>query len=272
MISLSKLLRVKIILLQQTQTPQQMGLGDFCSREECTKLLTFLHQCWCECDSSRFGQRRAITTPAQLCYTLESIYAHLSGKAFSQSSRGQSVDTASRRQIETFGRVLNDESASKKANSLVLESWQFEDECISGARLLRNGDAQARISYNQLIAVKPENATAFMLGTIAWAMIIKNGRLKIGVRYLPGAVDVVRIRATGINLTISEKYVPGWVLHAVPALTIPTSLIVPRGWFQSNRVVEALYQNGETQHLKMGFSVEQGLDYERVSFTLVKLA
>jgi len=272
MISLSKLLRVKNILLQQTQTPQQLGLGDFCSREECTELLTFLHQCWCECDTSRFGQRRLITTPAQICYTLEGIYAYLSGKSFRQSSRGQSVDTASRRQIETFGRILDEQSTPKEINSFALESWQFEDESISGARLLRNSDAQARVSYNQLIAVKPENANAFMLGSIAWAMIIKNGRLKIGVRYLPGTVDVVSIRATGINLTISEKYVPGCVLRAVPALTIPTSLIVPRSWFQTNRVVEALYQNGEKQHLKMGFSVERGLDYERVSFTLVKLA
>jgi hypothetical protein len=44
-------------------------------------------------------------------------------------------------------------------------------------------------------------------------------------------------------------------------------MIIPRDWFQPGRVVQVLWQNGETQNLKMGFSVEHGIDYERVSYT-----
>jgi len=70
-----------------------------------------------------------------------------------------------------------------------------------------------------------------------------------------------------VNQTVSEKYVPAFLLPAVAALNAPASLIIPRDWFQPDRVVEILHQNGEKKNVKMGFSVERGIDYERVSFT-----
>jgi len=46
-------------------------------------------------------------------------------------------------------------------------------------------------------------------------------------------------------------------------------MIIPRDWFQPGRVVEVLHQNAEKQNVKMGFSVEHGIDFERISFTPV---
>jgi hypothetical protein len=69
-------------------------------------------------------------------------------------------------------------------------------------------------------------------------------------------------------MTVPEKYVPAFLLPAVAELNTPASLIAPRDWYQPGRVVEVLRQNGEKEHLKMGISVERGIDYERVSFTI----
>jgi hypothetical protein len=107
-----------------------------------------------------------------------------------------------------------------------------------------------------------------MLGTTAWANVTRAGQLQIGVRYMPGSAEAVSIRATGVNMTVPEKYVPAFLLPAVAALNAPASLVIPRDWFQPDRVVEILHQNGEKENVKMGFSVERGIDYERVSFTL----
>ena len=85
---------------------------------------------------------------------------------------------------------------------------------------------------------------------------------------MPGSAEAVSIRATGVNMTVPEKYVPAFLLPAVAALNAPASLVIPRDWFQPDRVVEILHQNGEKENVKMGFSVERGIDYERVSFTL----
>jgi hypothetical protein len=93
--------------------------------------------------------------------------------------------------------------------------------------------------------------------------------LQIGVRYLPGTPEAVDIRATSINAAVSDKYVPAFLLPAVAALKIPASLIIPRGWFHPGRVVEIKHQNAEKLNAKLTLSIEHGLDYERVGFTLV---
>src|SRR5665811_2416257 len=78
MVPLSKLLRVKTILLQQGKTPLQLELGDH-NRDDCIEFLTFLHQCWCENRNSRSDQRNPVSKHAQLCYKPENIHAQMSG-------------------------------------------------------------------------------------------------------------------------------------------------------------------------------------------------
>ena len=270
MVPLSKLLRIKTILLQQGQTPRQANLCDRCSKSDCIELLTFLHQCWCENHNARFGERRPVTHHAQLCYKMEGIYAHLSGQPFKQPMRDASIGSVARKQIETFGRVLQDAHNKELFKmGFPLETWNLENESILGARLTREDPFGARLGYNQLIALRPSAAETFMLGVTAWTNMTRAGQLQIGVCYLPGTVEPVSIRATGINLTVSDKYAPAFLLQAVPALKIPASLVTPRDWFRPDRVVEVLHQNAEKQNIKMGFSVEHGIDYERVSFTPV---
>ena len=269
MVPLSKLLRVKTILLQQGQTPQQANLCGRCSSSDCIELLTLLHQCWCEDNSTRFGERRPVAQHAQLCYKLEGIFAHLTGKPFKQPGRDNALSSAARKQIEAFGRVLEGvQSKELLEMGYPLETWQFENESILGARLTREDAIGGRLSYNQLVALRPSDAETFILGSTAWTNVTRAGQLQIGVRYLPGSAEAVSIRATGVNKTVSEKYVPAFLLPAVVALSVPASLIIPRNWFQPDRVVEILHQNGEKKNVKMGFSVERGIDYERISFAL----
>lgn len=270
MVPLSKLLRVKTILLQQGQTPRQVNLCDHCNAGDCIEFLTFLHMCWCESHNTRFGERRPVAQHAQVCYKMDGIYAHLSGRPFKQPGRDGVVGDTARRQIEAFGRVLQDAHNKELLEmGFPLETWRFENESISGARLTREDTFGGRLNYNQLIGLRPSDAETLMLGAVAWANVTRDGQLQIGVRYLPGAAEPVSMKPTGLNQTVSNRYVPAFVLPAIQALKIPASLVIPRDWFQPDRVVEVLHLNGEAQDVKMGFSVERGLDYERVSFTLV---
>jgi hypothetical protein len=237
MVPLSKLLRVKIILLQQGKTPQQVSLSGLGNARACIDLLTFLHQRWCEDGNARFGARNPSSQHAQLCYKPESIYAHLSGK--------------------TQARM-----------ELPLETWQLDNESILGAKLTRIDVQGGRLSHNQLLALRTGDAETFMLGTTAWVSVTRTGQLSIGMRYLPGTVHAVEFRAADANPDAAEKSASGFLLQAVPALKSPPSLIIPRDWFKPERVVDITHQNGEKLQAKMGFSVERGIDYERVSFTL----
>jgi len=109
----------------------------------------------------------------------------------------------------------------------------------------------------------------FKLGTTTWVSVTRTGQLQIGVRYLPGIIHAIGLRTSDAGIQSPDKSAPGFLLQTVPALKIPASLVIPRNWFKAGRVVDIQQQNGEKQHAKMGFSVERGIDYERVSFTLV---
>lgn len=266
MVPLSKLLRVKTILLQQGQTPQQLGLGPGCNSADCGEFLTYLHRCWCEERNDRMAERRSATQSAQACYGLESIYAYSANKPFKQPGREAGTDSMARKQLATFGNVLSDTNRHNLSGmGFALETWRIEDESILGARLLRDGTVGARIGLHQIVAVRPEHATAFMLGTVSWANITSSGQLHAGIHYFPGVAQAISLKAVGANA--SDKYSAALLLPAVAELNAPPSLILPRNLFQPERMVEFFAPDKEKQKVKLGFSVERGLDYERVSFS-----
>jgi cyclic-di-GMP-binding protein len=270
MVPLSKLLRVKTILLQQGHPPQQVELGGRISARDCIELLTFLHQCWCEDKHTRFAVRNSGSQHAQLCYKPESIYAHLSGKTFKQGVQSAVASSMAQKQIEAFGRVLQDApNKTRVAMEFPLESWHLENESILGAKLTRVDELGGRLGYNQLLALRIGEAKTFILGTTTWARVTLTGQLCIGVRYLPGTVHAIGLRTTDASLAAPDNSAPGFLLEAVAALKTPPSLIIPRKWFKPGRVLEILHLNAEKQNATIGISVEHGIDYERVSFTLV---
>ena len=135
---LSKLLRVKTILLQQGETPKKVKLGGKGNARQCIELLTFLHQCWCEDNNVRFGERKPGSQHTQLCYKPENIYAQLSGKAYKQTIESSAANYTAQKQVEAFGQVLQNASGKSRTDAgSPLETWQLENESILGARLTR---------------------------------------------------------------------------------------------------------------------------------------
>ncbi len=273
MVPLSKLLRVKIILLQQGQSPQQLELGDECSRTDCAEFLNFLLRCWCEGRGERASMRTSETKPAQVCYGIESCYAYTANRPFKQSGKGTGSDAMARKQIETFGRILsaptNTGTHDLAEMGFTLETWHILDESVLGASILREGTAGERLGLNQLVAVRTESSVTFVLGAISWAKVAQTGQLHTGIHFFPGIPQAVSMKATGINIGASDKSVAALLLPALESLSIPASLIAPRDWFKPQRVVELTFIDDQKMKVQMEFSVEKGLDFERISFTKV---
>ena len=275
MVPLSKLLRVKIILLQQGQSPQQLGLCESSSGVDCIELLNHLHRCWCEeLDDRRLAARSSVTHQAQLCYGLEGIYTYIAKKPFKLPGKDGVVNALARKPIATLGHALSATDHKSLHGCLSdwgypLELWQIADESIFGARLLRAGSAGVRLGRDQIVLVHPANANVFILGTISRVSVTQTGQLSATVRYLPGVAQAIAIKATGINPGVKDQTAAALLLPAVPALKTPASLIIPRNWFQPGRVVEIIDPDNQKLGVKLGFSVEIGADYERVSFTQV---
>ncbi len=257
MIPLSKLLRVKAILLQQGQTAQQVGLGDHFDNRACHDLLILLHQCWCENKHMRSNQRKPVSRVTELCYQIEGIHAHLSGK---------DLNKLTIKKIATMGYVpLSDQRHTEV--DYPMESWLIENENIIGAFITRTDLTGVRFKCRQLIALRSAKSPSFMLATTSWMIVTQHGQLQMGIKYLPGQPVPVIIGTTGINLAKQEAR--ALLLPALPSLKTPTSLIIPRGLFQPGLVTELRQPDDNLSTVQLGFSVERGLDYERVSFTPV---
>jgi hypothetical protein len=270
MVPLSKLLRVKTILLQQGQTPQQLGLGNDSNSADCTDFLNKLHFYCCDANNNRIAERHPVAQSAALSLSIEGIYAHIAQKPFRQASKDVGSDSMARKQIAAFGRVLSDTNRHNIAQlGFALEDWQIENESIMGARLLREMKQGERIGTTQIVAVKPSDANAFMLGKVRWIVVTRGGQLRMGVHYIPGIAQAISIKSKNIiNPTQSDKTVAALYLPEVASLKTPASLIVPRDFFQPDHLAEIVHHDETHQTIKMGFSVDKGVDFERISFTL----
>lgn len=255
MVPLSKLLRVKIILLQQGANLEQVGLGELPGNAVAIELLTFLHQCWCEDSHARTVQRQAFGATVQFHYPLENIYTRLSGKSVPTARPADDLMT---KQIATFGRVL----PAAAVPGAPQERWLLEDESALGAKLTRQQAASGRLQLHQLVAVQGAEGV-FKLGAVAWLRVSVQGLLQLGVSYLPGIPEPLQLKG-------AEGIAPlGFYLPEVSAYRSPASLIVPRNVFSAGGMLQIVRASGERQNVKMGISVTRGWDYERISFTFV---
>lgn len=265
MVPLSKLLRVKSILLQQGQSPLQLELGNEFYGVDCVSFLNLLLHLWCEGASDRSAERHNVTLSAKLGTGFDLIYSHLSGKpikSLKQAGSGAELDASPKNQAST---LANSSSTSGQPDIAQLESWSIENESILGARLLRETKEGERIGNNQLIALRTKEAKAFMLGTVTWRSVTRNGQLRMGVQYLPGVAQAVTLKFKGED-PVTAKTAPGILLPEIATLKISGSLIVPREHFKANLQCELALPNQEKNSIKMGFSVLSGADFERISF------
>jgi hypothetical protein len=258
MMPMSKLLRVKIILLQQGASLDQVGLGELPSNAAAIELLTFLHWCWCEEDRDRGLKRNTIGEPVQFCYTPDMIFAYLNGKVVVPHKHN--MDSMARKQMEIFGRVLPVSSAQPAADNQ--EGWLLDDESVMGAKLTRHGLVPGRLNLHQLVAVRRDESRPFKLGAVAWLQVSVQGLLQLGVSYVPGIPEPVHIQVPG------GAQQAAFLLPEEVALRTPPSLILPRHVYKADGMLQIVFANGEKKHVKMGISVTRGFDYERISFSL----
>ncbi len=267
LVPLSKLIRVKTILLQQGQTPQQAELGNDIALKDCIDLLGKLHACWCENRKEYLVDAPRASNSLSMCIGLGQIYAHLAGKPFTPLKDTSKSMQDAQRQIETFGRVLdNTGKHALKELGFVPEEWLIEEDSLMRGRLLRLHTTGERLAPNQLISVFPPESTHYKLGIIDFVRATQRGQLYIGVHYLPARPQAIIARGNADNDMLQSGSTPALLLPALERLRIPSSLVLLRDWFSPGRKLEINLPDKSKQNVTLGFSVEKGIDCERVSF------
>lgn len=247
---ISKNLRVKQILLQQGQKPEPLGLGRDCEQPSCGQLLAQLHRYWCEGVPTRSFERCPSVNTAQVCFGLPAIWQIVAGKPFAQPGM-------KRRPAAPAQTALGPAQE---------ETWLVKDESVLGMRIERKGPGE-RLQVNRLLGLKLSNAGWRLLGVIRWLVVTRGGGLQAGLRTLPGAPQPVAVRPAGPGAASSgEPFLEALLLPEIPSLNLRGSLIVPKGIYQPQRLLE-LAREAETRKIKLELLVERGADYERVGFS-----
>lgn len=266
---LAKSLRNRIGLLRKGEPPSKLGLGKDCVQPSCEQLLVFLYRQWCRPKAPRAYQREHVTDVAQACNDMAAIHYYIAGKVFRQPGEKHQLSKSEHDQIATFGRVsTRDEDDYSVVRGFLLEHWQLEDESVQGLRMVRRaGNPGKRYAHGQLVGVRPTDTKRFLLAQVRWLMQGDGGDLHTGLSVLAGTPAAIAVRPVGVNVAATEKYTQALSLTGVSSLGIPTSLVVPAGWFKPGRVIEAYFD--KPARARLNEVIDRGVDFEQVVYELL---
>ena len=256
MSELGKNLKIRMVLLQQGQAPSQLGLGESLPPDFCLSLIEKLHRHWCEGKMARRFDERTISHRAELCFGLEEIHFHLSGKVFTQPVEKSSLNKRQHVEIGLFGHIA---SKGEQKNGRGTESWNIQDENGKEFSLIRT-EKGVRVSPGHLVGIRGDEG--FVPCVIRWVIAGLEGSVNMGLKLLEGRPEAVAIRQTGINLTVSGKYVPAILLHFGER----TSLVMPKEWYVRNRIIAVRDKEGLSMEFRLTGLAGKGADYERATF------
>jgi cyclic-di-GMP-binding protein len=84
---------------------------------------------------------------------------------------------------------------------------------------------------------------------------------------LPGSPHAMAIRMGVQKSGSSEAYSRAFIMPSNPAIGTVSSLVLPSGWYQADRVIEIFSEGHAT--VRLLDLVERGVDYDRATFQLL---
>jgi hypothetical protein len=261
---LSKSLRNRVALLRKGETPARLALGEDCVQPSCEQTLVFLYRQWCQAKPARHLAGRGATASAQVTNDMEAIHHYMSGGRRRQLE-AKDLTPQQRQELETLGQVRSvDNKEYTSARGFALEEWGIEEDSAQELYVVRPaGQGTKRYAHGQLVAVRPPDASGFILGQVRWLIEAVSGDLRAGVKLMPGIATATSVRGTGLN-DKTERPICALSLAAVPAVKSPATLVLPAGWYKPKRVLEIVAN--KPYNVRLTEVLERGSDFERVAF------
>lgn len=255
--------------LQQKFSPAQIGLGNDCAVPVCKRLLEHLSRPWTQVRSARKFRRQAMSGIAHVASGFEEMHFLVSGKEFSQPETMQMYSRADFDTLFVF-RHQDDPTAKlqyqQNARMPKPDDWEVVDQSATGFRIVRSV-AGNKVAHNQLLAVCPPDGSRYFFAQITWLMQDRANGLVAGIASLPGTPQAIAIRRLSAHTGKTELYTQAFMMPAVEAMRAPKTLVLPPGWFQPSRVIE-LHIDDKPMRVRLDFLVQDGPDFERVSFVV----
>ncbi|MFT3849190.1 MAG: hypothetical protein QM739_11120 [Propionivibrio sp.] len=174
-LDLSRLtLQVRELLrqLKHKAAPSEIGLGEDCTAGQCRRLLEHLATVWSrQLHEPRKYRRRPATGHATVCSSFDAMHFFISGAQFTPPEKhvGQTHDEYERLfafpQMVESGQTLLSE---RERLGLTSERWEIVNQSANGFRL-RRAEAGKPIVHGQLLAIRPQEDSPFLLARVKLA-------------------------------------------------------------------------------------------------------
>lgn len=254
--------------LQERVAPAQLGLGEDCTAAQCQRLLTRLARPWSLLRATRRFRRHSATGMSKVCGGFAAMHYYISGKEFNQPENARFYSRQEFDSMFAFRHGLDPTQQLEVRQAqlgFTVDEWEVLDQSANGFRLLRS-TAGRRLSPEQLLSICPHDGSAHLLAQVVWLMQEQGGGLIAGVAALPGKPEAVAARPLSQTAGHAEPYSRAFMLPAVPAMGTAPSLVVPRGWYYPERLLEVY--TDRVWRVKLHRLVADGVDFERVSFSI----
>ncbi len=254
--------------LRQKIPPSQLALGDACTTGQCKRLLERLSRTWSHVRTQRKFRRHATSGITRLCTGFEEMHFYISGQEFEQP---ENVRAYSRLEFETLFAFRHQEDplqllqVRQEQLTYSPDTWEVVNQSTNGFRLVRSTSGK-KMAHGQILALCPRDGDRFLLAKTTWLMQEKSGGLIAGIMVLPGIPSAIAARPIAQAGEHIGKYHRAFMLPSVPAMEAEQSLVLPKGWFRRERIIE-LYTDS-TWQARLLHKLDDGPDFERVSFTV----
>lgn len=257
--------------LMHKAAPSEIGLGEDCTAGQCRRLLEHLSTAWSSrLHGPRKYRRRPATGHAAVCSGFEAMHFFISGREFAPPEKHVGQTHGEYERLFAFPQMIEPEQAlelQREQLGLSSERWEIVNQSANGFRL-RRGKTGKPIAHGQLLAVRPQEGTPFLLAHINWLMQAGNGELIVGAGALPGIPQAIAARPLTQSEVRSEPFGRAFFLPANPALGTESSLLLPAGWYRPSRIIEMVAS--ASRRVELVHILNEGPDFEHVSFTAAR--
>lgn len=254
--------------LQQRVTPALLGLGEDCTTTQCQRLLTRLARPWSLLRAARRFRRHGATGISKVCAGFAGMHYFISGKEFNQPENARIYSRQEFDSMFTFRHGLDPTQGLEVRQAqlgFAVDDWEVLDQSANGFRLLRS-TAGRRMAPEQLLALCPHDGSAPLLAQVVWLMQEQSGGLVAGIAALPGKPQAVAARPLPQLGGQTDSYSRAFLLPAVAAIGAEQSLVLAKGWFSPERLLE-VYVDG-VWRVRLHRLLTEGPDFERVTFRI----
>lgn len=149
----------------------------------------------------------------------------------------------------------------------VSTTWDLIDESAGGYALANSGTQSVAVRVGDLVASRPDSGgSGWEIGMVRWVRTMSTNQIEIGIQRLAPGASAVAVMPLEDS---QERYSLALALPEVPAMKQPASLLTPRGFFKSGRIL-SLDNSYRTRQIKAVKLVELSGSFERFQYESIQ--